>query len=109
MQSKALSNNSSNTNYKRLRKFNNILLTKSNNEKNTKYINKVNDLIKVKIDNSKNNSSITKEKDYLSYVYEDNIKFQAKIFEEQVRLLNNCFREYKNYYNDNNFLEVFKT
>ena len=96
-------------NYKRLRQFNKIFLNKIKSEK-SKSKDKDNNLNKSKLYNSKiNNNSTISEKDYISNVYENNIKFQAKLFEEHVRLLNNSYREYKNYYNDENFTEVFKT
>ena len=92
--------------YRRLQKFNNILSTKSDIDKEKE---KDNSLNVSKINNTKNNSSLNIEKDYISRIYKDNIKFQAKIFEEQVLLLNNSFIEYKNNYTDNNFIDVFKT
>ena len=112
-----LNNSSSTTNnytkYKRLRQFNKIFLTTIKTEKNKskeKDKNKSNNLNKTKLNNTKNNNnSIIIEKGHVSNFYENNIKFQAKLFEEQVRLLNNSYREYKIYYNDENFIEVFKT
>ena len=116
LESKNFQNNSSSTinihtKYKRQRQFNKILLNKIKIDKNKSIDrDKDNNLNKSKLNNTKyNNTSIITEKSYISNIYEDNIKFQAKLFEEQVRLLNNSFKEYKIYYSDENFIEVFKT
>jgi hypothetical protein len=93
-------------NYRRLRKFNNITSTKSDIYKEKENDNSLNIS---KINSNKNNSSLNLKKDYISRMYEDNIKFQAKIIQEQARLLNNSYIEYKNNFTDINFIEVFKT
>ena len=87
-----------NTNYQRLRKFDNIL--ENNSKKNNKLIIKNKTL---------DYSDIMKEKKYIRRIYENNIKFQAKIFDEQIRLLEECYKEYKKNYLDINFIEVFKS
>ena len=86
-----------NTNYQRLRKFENIL---QNNNKNNNELKKSNTL---------DYSDIMKEKKYIRRIYENNIKFQSTIFEEQIRLLEEYYKEYKNNYLDINFIEVFKS
>ena len=88
--------NNYNTNYKRLRKFHNPL-----SEKNTKEQNNLNP--------SEKNIKINKEQNLISRLYENNIAFQAKILEEQIRLLNGCYKEYKLIFSDMNFIEVFKS
>ena len=107
IQNDSSTTNKINTKYKRLRKFTNILLIKSGN-KSDKEKDIYNILNKSKIDNVKNNNSNIIENDYISHVYENNIKFQAKILEEQVRLLDNSYQEYKIHYSDIHFIEVFK-
>ena len=92
----SIQNDSSTTNkiypkYKRLRKFNNILLIKSGK----------------KGDKEKDIYNIM-ENDYVSHIYENNIKFQAKILEEQARLLDNSYQEYKSHFSDIHFIDVFK-
>ena len=86
-----------NTNYQRLRKFDNILenKVKKNNE--------------LKKSNTLDYSDIMKEKKYIRRIYENNIKFQSTIFEEQIRLLEEYYKEYKNNYLDINFIEIFKS
>ena len=80
----------SNNSYKRMRKFNNILL---NEDK--------------KIE--KDNLNMKIQENIIINLYENNIKYQAKILEEQINLLNDCYKEYKLSYKDNNFIEIFNT
>ena len=80
----------SNNNYKRMRKFKNILL---NEDK--------------KIE--KDNLNMKIQENIIINLYENNIKYQAKILEEQINLLNDCYKEYKLSYKDNNFIEIFNT
>ena len=88
--SSSLLSNNFNTNYKRLRKFKNVFLQKEEKE-------------------SQNNINIKNEQNLIMRLYENNIQFQAKIFDEQIRLLNGVYKEYKLIYFDKTFMEVFKS
>ena len=92
----SLISNNFNTNYKRLRKFLNSLLKENSKEQ-------------INLNTSQKNININKEQNLISRLYENNISFQAKIFEEQIRLLNGCYKEYKLIFSDMNFIEVFKS
>ena len=92
----SLISNNFNTNYKRLRKFLNPLLKENLKEQ-------------INLNTSQKNININKEQNLLSRLYENNISFQAKILEEQIRLLNGCYKEYKLIFSDMNFIEVFKS
>jgi len=92
----SLISNNYNTNYKRLRKFHNPL-----SEQNCKEQNRINP--------SEKNIKINKEQNLISRLYENNIAFQAKILEEQIHLLNGCYKEYKLIFSDMNFIEIFKS
>jgi hypothetical protein len=63
----------------------------------------------INLNTSQKNININKEQNLLSRLYENNISFQAKILEEQIRLLNGCYKEYKLIFSDMNFIEVFKS
>ena len=43
------------------------------------------------------------------FFYENNIKFQSKIFDEQIKLFNSYYKEYKYITNDINYMDVFKS
>lgn len=86
-----------NMNYQRLRNFDNIL--ENSKKKNNG----------LKRSNTLDYSDIIKEKKYIRRMYEDNIKFQSKIFDEQIRLLEEYYKEYKNNYLDINFIQIFKS
>ena len=92
----SLISNNFNTNYKRLRKFLNPLLKENLKEQ-------------INLNTSQKNININKEQNLISRLYENNISFQAKILEEQIRLLNGCYKEYKLIFSDMNFIEVFKS
>ena len=92
----SLISNNYNTNYKRLRKFHNPLSEKNSKEQNN-------------LNLSEKNIKINKEQNLISRLYENNIAFQAKILEEQIRLLNGCYKEYKLIFSDMNFIEIFKS
>ena len=92
----SLISNNYNTNYKRLRKFLNPLSEKNSKEQNN-------------LNPSEKNIKINKEQNLISRLYENNIAFQAKILEEQIRLLNGCYKEYKLIFSDMNFIEIFKS
>ena len=92
----SLNSNNFNTNYKRLRKFLNPLLKENLKEQ-------------INLNTSQKNININKEQNLISHLYENNISFQAKILEEQIRLLNGCYKEYKLIFSDMNFIEVFKS
>ena len=91
------------TNYRRLRKFPNIFLDNEQKEENTN----IKDIKDIKI--IKDNKNIKDEQNLIIRFYEHKIKFQSKIFEEQIRLFNGCFKEYKLISLDTNFAEVFKS
>ena len=92
----SLISNNFNTNYKRLRKFLNPLLKENLKEQ-------------INLNTSQKNININKEQNLISRLYENNISFQAKILEEQIRLLNGCYKEYKLIFSDMNFIEIFKS
>ena len=92
--SSLISNNFS-TSYKRLRKFTNPFSKEESDESKEK--------------SNINTSQITKEENLVGQLYENNIKFQSKILDEQVRLFNGCYKEYKLIYLHINFIEVFKS
>ena len=83
----SISNSSS---FKRLRKF---------TKEETKYKNNLlTNLNKTDIDSYQN---------VISFLFEDNIKFQSKIIKEQIDLFNGVYKEYKMITIDPNFIEVF--
>ena len=88
--SKISSGNSSS--YKRLRKF----TMEESKEKNNLITNL-------------NNTDIDSYQNIISSLFENNIKFQSKIFEEQYNLFNGVYKEYKMLTLDDNFIEVFKS
>lgn len=45
----------------------------------------------------------------LTYIYDSDVKFQSKIFNEQINLIEDNFNQYKQCINKNNFLDVFKS
>ena len=93
--SSSLISNNYNIHYKRLRKFVNPFSKEEPKDKN--------------IETRIKNIDITENNNLINLLYENNIKFQAKIFDEQVRLFNGCYKEYKLLNSDINFLEVFKS
>lgn len=88
--SKISSGNSSS--YKRLRKF----TMEESKEKNNLITNL-------------NNTDIDSYQNIISSLFENNIKFQSKIFEEQYNLFNGVYKEYKMLTLDDNFIQVFKS
>ena len=87
--SKISSGNSSS--YKRLRKF----TMEESKEKNNPITNL-------------NNTDIDSYQNIISSLFENNIKFQSKIFEEQHNLFDGVYKEYKMLTLDDNFIQVFK-
>ena len=54
-----------------------------------------------------NKTDIDSYQNVISFLFEDNIKFQSKIIKEQIDLFNGVYKEYKMLTIDPNFIEVF--